>query len=63
MFEAVELGQKVTWDNFERYAEFRRTSERTIQLTSTAEAPWTLVEATDIRHQLLQVGRLTCWAP
>lgn len=45
------------WDNFERYEAFSTTSERAIQLTSTAEAPWTLVEATDIHHQLLHVGR------
>lgn len=45
------------WDNFERYEAFRKTSERALQLTGTAEAPWTLVEATDFRHQMLQVGR------
>jgi len=45
------------WENFERYDTFRKVSAKAIQLTSTAEAPWTLVEATDHRHQLITVGR------
>ncbi len=45
------------WENFERYDTFRKVSARAIQLTSTAEAPWILVEATDHRHQLITVGR------
>jgi polyphosphate:AMP phosphotransferase len=45
------------WENFERYDTFRKVSARAIQLTSTAEAPWTLVEATDPRHQVITVGR------
>jgi polyphosphate:AMP phosphotransferase len=48
---------KQDWENFERYDAFRKVSARAIQLTSTAEAPWTLVEATDHRHQLITVGR------
>jgi polyphosphate:AMP phosphotransferase len=47
---------KQDWENFERYDTFRKVSARAIQLTSTAEAPWTLVEASDPRHQLLAVG-------
>ncbi|HJW09460.1 MAG TPA: polyphosphate:AMP phosphotransferase [Holophagaceae bacterium] len=45
------------WTNHARYGEFKVVCERAIQLTSTAEAPWTLVEATDFRHQMLTVGR------
>ncbi len=45
------------WENFERYDTFRKVSARAIQLTSTAEAPWTLVEATDPRHQVITVGK------
>ncbi len=48
---------KQDWENFERYDTFRKVSARAIQLTSTAEAPWILVEATDPRHQIITVGR------
>lgn len=44
------------WDNYERYDAFRKVAARAVQLTSTAEAPWTLVEAADPRHQMLAVG-------
>ena len=47
---------KQDWQNFERYDTFTKVCARAIRLTSTAEAPWTLVEATDPRHQLLAVG-------
>jgi polyphosphate:AMP phosphotransferase len=47
---------KQDWQNFERYDAFTKICARAIRLTSTAEAPWTLVEASDARHQLLAVG-------
>ena len=47
---------KQDWQNFDRYDTFTRVCARAIRLTSTAEAPWTLVEASDTRHQLLAVG-------
>lgn len=45
------------WDHFERYDTFRQVSERALRATSTAEAPWIVVEATDPRYQRLTVGK------
>ncbi len=45
------------WKHFEMYDAFREVAERTLRSTSTAEAPWTVVEATDPRYQRLTVGR------
>lgn len=44
------------WDHFEMYDRFRKICERSLQATSTADAPWTIVEATDFRYQALTVG-------
>jgi polyphosphate:AMP phosphotransferase len=45
------------WENHERYDEFRQVSERVLRDTSTAEAPWYVVEATDARYRDLSVAR------
>jgi polyphosphate:AMP phosphotransferase len=45
------------WRNHERYDEFRQVSERVLRDTSTAEAPWYVVEATDARYRDLSVAR------
>ncbi len=47
---------KRDWDHHERYARFREVNERALRETSTAEAPWTVVEATDDRFRNLTVG-------
>src|SRR5207302_6767882 len=39
------------------YDDFRQTSERVLRETSTAEAPWIVVEGTDARYRSLTVGR------
>jgi polyphosphate:AMP phosphotransferase len=60
------LGDKTTrwrvsdedWEHHERYDEFRAVSEKALRETSIAEAPWTVVEATDSRYQHLTVGRV-----
>lgn len=44
------------WEHFEMYDRFRKICERSLQATSTADAPWTIVEATDFRYQALTVG-------
>ncbi len=46
------------WAHFEIYDRFARISAQALRRTSTAEAPWTIVEASDRRYQLLTVGRL-----
>jgi polyphosphate:AMP phosphotransferase len=45
------------WENFGLYDEYRQTSERVLRETSTAEAPWIVVEGTDERYRSLTVGR------
>jgi polyphosphate:AMP phosphotransferase len=45
------------WKNHERYDRFREVSERSLRDTNTAEAPWTVVEATDVHYRNLTVGR------
>jgi polyphosphate:AMP phosphotransferase len=48
---------KQDWKNHARYDRFREISERSLRETNTAEAPWTVVEATDARYRNLTVGR------
>jgi polyphosphate:AMP phosphotransferase len=48
---------KQDWKNFGLYDDFRMTSERVLRETSTAEAPWIVVEGTDERYRSLTVGR------
>jgi AMP-polyphosphate phosphotransferase len=45
------------WKDHRRYDRFREVSERALRDTSTAEAPWTVIEATDARYRNLTVGR------
>ena len=46
------------WQHFEMYDTFRQVAERALRATSTADAPWTVVEATDARYQKLTVGKI-----
>jgi polyphosphate:AMP phosphotransferase len=48
---------KEDWKAHTRYDRFRQVSERALRETSTAEAPWTVIEATDHRYRNLTVGR------
>ncbi|HEY3820717.1 MAG TPA: polyphosphate:AMP phosphotransferase [Polyangiaceae bacterium] len=45
------------WKDHRRYERFRAVTERVLTDTSTAEAPWSVVEATDARYRNLTVGR------
>jgi polyphosphate:AMP phosphotransferase len=45
------------WKRHKRYDRFRQVSERALRETSTGEAPWNVVEATDPRYRNLTVGR------
>src|SRR5260370_30753537 len=54
-------GWRVTerdWKFFKRYDEFREISEHALRRTSTAEAPWHIVEAADERHRALSVVKI-----
>ena len=46
------------WKHFEMYDTFRQVAERALRSTSTADAPWIVVEATDPRYQRLTVGKI-----
>jgi polyphosphate:AMP phosphotransferase len=46
------------WKHLEMYDTFRQVSERALRSTSTAAAPWIVVEATDPRYQRLTVGKV-----
>jgi len=48
---------KTDWRNHRHYDRFREVSERALRETSTAEAPWVVVEAADARYRDLTVGR------
>lgn len=48
---------KRDWKYFKRYESFRAASEHAIRRTSIAEAPWTLIEATDPRYRNLTVAQ------
>lgn len=48
---------KTDWKNFELYDIFHRVSERALRQTSTAAAPWVIVEGTDPRYRYLTVGK------
>jgi polyphosphate:AMP phosphotransferase len=48
---------KQDWKNHARYDRFRKVTEHALRETSTAEAPWTVVEAANERYRNLAVGR------
>ncbi|HEY3321003.1 MAG TPA: polyphosphate:AMP phosphotransferase [Planctomycetota bacterium] len=48
---------KTDWKFFGKYDAFREVSEHALGKTSTANAPWVIVEATDWRYRALTVGR------
>jgi polyphosphate:AMP phosphotransferase len=45
------------WRHYDMYDRFRKISERALRETSTAEAPWVVVEGTDERYRSLTVGK------
>jgi polyphosphate:AMP phosphotransferase len=46
------------WEHFKMYEKFRAVSEMTIRHTSSAEAPWIIVEGADARYRNLTVGKV-----
>ncbi|MGI9385052.1 MAG: polyphosphate:AMP phosphotransferase [Methyloligellaceae bacterium] len=47
---------KADWENLERYDDFIAAAERAIARTSTGDAPWQIVEGSDLRYCGLTVG-------
>jgi polyphosphate:AMP phosphotransferase len=46
------------WQRYKLYDRFRRISERALRETSTAYAPWIVVEGSDPNYRYLTVGRV-----
>ncbi len=45
------------WERFKKYDKFKKISEHALRLTSTAEAPWIVVEGMDSNYRNLTVGK------
>lgn len=46
------------WKHFKQYDKFRAIHERVIRHTSSAEAPWTIIEGYDPRYRSLTIGKV-----
>jgi polyphosphate:AMP phosphotransferase len=49
---------KRDWEHFKRYDKFLSIHESVIRHTSTAEAPWIIIEGADARYRSLTVGKV-----
>ncbi len=49
---------KRDWDHYKRYDKFLAVNESVIRHTSTAEAPWIIVEGADPRYRSLTIGKV-----
>lgn len=49
---------KRDWEHYNMYDKFNTVNERVIRHTSTAVAPWTIVEGYDPRYRSLTVGKI-----
>ncbi|MEW5904548.1 MAG: polyphosphate:AMP phosphotransferase [Pseudomonadota bacterium] len=49
---------KRDWEHYELYDKFTAVNERVIRHTSTADAPWTIVEGYDPHYRSLTVGKI-----
>ncbi len=49
---------KTDWRHYKLYDRFRQVSARMLRTTSTAEAPWNIVEGADSRYRYLTIGQL-----
>lgn len=45
------------WEHHRLYDEFRRVCSRAIRTTSTADAPWNIIEGTDVRYRNVAAAR------
>jgi polyphosphate:AMP phosphotransferase len=46
------------WKNYKLYDRFRQVAERMLRTSSTARAPWFIVEGSDPRYRYLTIGKL-----
>lgn len=49
---------ELDWQRFKLYNKFRKVSEHTLRTTSTAEAPWIVIEGTDPRYRSMTAGQI-----
>ncbi len=49
---------KRDWEHYQLYDKFNTVNERVIRHTSTADAPWIIVEGYDARYRSLTVGKV-----
>src|SRR5678815_7683 len=49
---------KLQWKHWRMYDDFVAAAERAIERTSTADAPWTIVEGVDGRYRSLTVATI-----
>ena len=49
---------KRDWDHYKRYDKFLAVNESVIRHTSTAEAPWIIIEGADPRYRSLTIGKV-----
>ena len=49
---------KRDWEHYKRYDKFLTVNESVIRHTSTAEAPWIVIEGSDARYRSLTVGKV-----
>jgi polyphosphate:AMP phosphotransferase len=49
---------KRDWEHYKRYDKFLTVNESVIRHTSTAEAPWIIIEGADTRYRSLTVGKV-----
>jgi polyphosphate:AMP phosphotransferase len=49
---------ELDWERFKLYDKFRKVSEHALRATSTAEAPWIVVEGADPRYRNLTTGKI-----
>ena len=47
---------KADWRNHEHYPDIRKVAERALRQTSSAEAPWIVIEGRDFRYRNLTLG-------
>ncbi len=46
------------WQHFKLYDKFLKTADKALRLTSTAQAPWYIIEGTDERYRALSMGKI-----
>jgi polyphosphate:AMP phosphotransferase len=46
------------WHHFSLYDKFQKTTSHALRMTSTAQAPWYIIEGTDERYRSLMLGRI-----